>query len=198
MGRIPHPCAQPPAECCSSRLGSNHSQSGSTLSFRARRSPGSSTYAARAPLPVTLYESPPSERGDRAWAVALLGFAALTVVDALGGPPNPRPASSIGGASRSSATSKRGRSHRLGGRFWSSELSLIQGRNGAADFVVGHVRRLSRGVASTDQVRKATALGIHLARGETWVSANTRGSTPNSVIAFRWQPPSVLSSLSRK
>ena len=69
------------------------------------------------PLPVALYESPPSERGDRAWAVALLGFAALTVVDAPGGPPNPRPASSIRGASRSSATSKRGRSHRLGGRF---------------------------------------------------------------------------------
>jgi hypothetical protein len=56
-------------------------------------------------------------------------------------------------------------------------------------YVVGHVRRLPFGQASTDAHQNAAAVGMVIPDGFTWVKPHARGLPPGGALEFLWQPP---------
>ena len=121
------------------------------------------------PLTLVFEEAPPAVLESRIWAIALLGFWALTVRPEVDG-------------------------HAYGSRHGGIAWSDIQ-----AHVVAGHRRRLpDYHEASAEKVHEAATLGIKLAPGHTWVTAHVRGAhgTLSRAVRLAWKPPAELRGVS--
>ena len=126
------------------------------------------------------------------WAIALLGFAAVSA---------PRESDPVAPRSGSPSTRSRGavkprrgrtvgdlRTRRAG--FWSPQLRAFgPGAQYEAAFVAGHVRRLLNQQPSAEARERARALGVVLRDNETWVRPHSRGLPDHVELDFRWRVP---------
>jgi hypothetical protein len=124
----------------------------------------------------------------RIWALALLGFAALTC------PPNLTPSGQRAihtrrglAYGRTAASSRPLRSQ----RYWSSELKIkLQRGEAMPHLVCAHRRVLQDGHEASDEaILAARQVGITLTPAETWVRGHTRGGTNLTNLAFTWACP---------
>ena len=140
------------------------------------------------PLGVILEAELPSLVRARTWFLALTGAAAATCFEAEPARPRSDTRRSPNGRPRSRPPAGGEGDLPLRGPRWPSDLEPIgHWTRHTASVVVGHRRRLSRGAASAEAVRRARAVGIALRPGETWVQPHVRGAADITELRFRWR-----------
>ncbi|CAB4893917.1 unannotated protein [freshwater metagenome] len=151
------------------------------------------------PLAIQVPAGSGSSRVDRAWVCALLIFAELTCPPDLD---HLRPATPARVAARQPARSG------VASRLTTAERRRPPASRSVAprafepigetsrwmsSYVAGHRRQLPPGhAASDDAITAASAAGISLRSGETWVSPHVRGMPPGISLHFGWKAPSAL------
>jgi hypothetical protein len=145
------------------------------------------------PVPVVVDSDADSHVQTACWALALLGFAALTAPEPARAETQRRTASPRRRASANVASVPRERRLPRTPRRFSQTLEPIGGYDYAAAFVAGHRRRLYEGRQATPAaIARAAAIGIQLRADETWVRPFQRGAPKDAEIEFNWQCPPAL------
>ncbi|MSW52867.1 MAG: hypothetical protein F2817_18515 [Actinobacteria bacterium] len=149
------------------------------------------------PLAVRAHVDEDTPAIGRAWAAALIAFAALTSPKDLDqvrprttGPKPPAHPGRSGVSSRITDSERRLRSAPVTSRAFEpiGETARLM-----ASYVVGHRRQLQPGQQpGDDALANAAAAGIVLRGGETWVTPHTRGADPNLRLHFTWNAPPIL------
>ena len=143
------------------------------------------------PLPVRT-TSPDTTVLGMAWAIALIGFAELTCVEATGPPRTGRRGSRNTRSDRDSSGPRRLDDRAFGRpRFLSPSLTpTADTARLLGHYVVGHRRLLRLGqVASVDAITAAAHSGIDLRAHETWVRPHARGVPDDAELDFIWDQP---------
>jgi hypothetical protein len=146
------------------------------------------------PITMLVAGTPDEATVLRAWAAALLGYAALTCIQE---PRAPERGRAGGGGDRSisptAANHKRGSvpsgpgMRRQRTTFATALRPVGSTASYAASHVAGHRRQLKPGHRSSDAARAAARThGIELRAGETWVRPHERGVPEDFVLRFAW------------
>jgi hypothetical protein len=146
------------------------------------------------PLPCRWQQSSDVSTLAMAWALALTAYAELTCVSPRFATPRPPNSTS----SRRSLRSRVGTSRSFPSRSESAASGLPAGFRPRGDtarflasYVAGHRRRLQPGQHhSAEAAANATAVGITLRPGETWVQPHVRGVPADAILHFAWSGPS--------
>lgn len=131
------------------------------------------------------------------WALALIAYAQLVCRGDVAELLRPRVRDGRGARSHTAIAPRRPRTITSRPRARSPAFAALkpvgETRRWIASYVAGHRRRLQAGhQASSEATARASAVGIQLRRGETWVSPHVRGVPPDAVLKFEWHASTDL------